>query len=99
MTTEIINNGIKDIVVLVADIANNKVLIRKGYPNELLGDRFALGISYYIDGAKLDTPHEDVIEDFTEIDAPEGYYDVIEPTPYVEPEISDAEALRIIMGG
>ena len=74
MTTEIVNNGLRDVTVIKADKANNKVLVRVGYEDDLLGDEIYLGKSYYIGGVKLETPHDDVPEDFKEVDAPEDYY-------------------------
>lgn len=97
MTTEIINNGLRDVTVLKADKANNKVLVRIGYEEDYLGEEIYLGKSYYIGGVKLETPHDDVPSDFTEVDAPEDYY--TEPDISEEPEISDAEALQIITEG
>ena len=66
-----------------------KVFKRKG-TNEIYGDEMYLGYSYFIDGVLQNPPHYDVPEDFEEIDKPEDYPE--------EPEISDSEALSIIMG-
>lgn len=49
------------------------------------GNSIILGYSYYINGVLQDQPHLDVVEDFEEIDSSE--------------EISDEEALKIIMEG
>ncbi len=68
MKTEIRNNGIKDITILIAD--EGKVLRRKG-TEDIFGDEISLGYSYYMSGKKLEIPHLDVPEDFEEIDAPE----------------------------
>ena len=67
MKTEIRNNGIKDITVLIAD--EGKVLKRKN-TEDIYGEEISLGFSHYIGGVKLETPHKDIPEDFEEIDAP-----------------------------
>lgn len=67
MTTEIRNNGISDYVVLIAD--EGKWLRRKS-SGEVFGEEIALGNSYYIGGELLDNPHEDIVSDFEEFDAP-----------------------------
>lgn len=67
MKTEIRNNGIKDVTVLIAD--EGKIIRRKN-TEDTFGDELWLGYSYYIDGQKLSEPHLDVPEDFEEIDAP-----------------------------
>lgn len=72
---------------IIAD--EDKVFRRKG-TEEILGSELYLGYSYFIDGVLQDPPHYDVPEDFEEIDKPEEYPE--------EPEISDSEALSIIMG-
>ena len=74
MRTERRNNGVADYDVLVAD--NGKVIRRKG-TDDVFGEEFALGYSWYINGVKQDVPHKDSADDFEEIDAPEGYYDEI----------------------
>lgn len=66
-----------------------KVLRRIG-TDEIMGREIFLGYSYYINGILQDPPHYDVPEDFEEIDEPE---DIPE-----EPDISDSEALSIILG-
>ena len=43
-----------------------KILKRKN-SDEIFGEDFYLGYSYYIDGVKLAEPHRDVPEDFEEI--------------------------------
>jgi hypothetical protein len=87
MKTRTENNGLTDVTVIKAD--EGKVLVRKGYEDDLLGEELWLGYSYYIGGVKQDPPHFDVPSDFTEVDAPEGYYGE---------DISDEEALQIITG-
>lgn len=93
MRTETRNNGITDVTVLIAE--NNK-LLRRIASGEIVGEELYLGYSYYIGGVRQDPPHLDVPADFEEVDKPEDWP---EPEPYVEPEISDAEALRIITEG
>ena len=90
MTIETRNNGFRDIIVLVAD--EGKILRRIG-TEDVFGEEISLGKSWYINGEKLSKPHDDVPEDFEEIDAPEQ-----EEEEWIEPEISDSEALRIITG-
>lgn len=46
-----------------------KVFKRKG-TDEFFGNEIYLGKSYYIGGVKLEKPHDDVLEDFEEVDAP-----------------------------
>lgn len=67
MKTEVRNNGIKDVTVLIAD--EGKIIRRKN-TEDTFGDELWLGYSYYINGKKLSEPHLDVPEDFEEIDAP-----------------------------
>ena len=67
MKTEIRNNGIKDITVLIAD--EGKIIRRKNTA-DIFGGELWLGYSYYIDGQKLSEPHLDIPEDFEEIDIP-----------------------------
>ncbi len=93
MRTEIRNNGITDVTVL---IANEGKVIRRIVSDEIMGEEFWLGYSYYIGGILQDPPHQDVLEDFDEIDKPEDWP---EPEPYVDPEISDTQALDIILNG
>lgn len=92
MRVEKRNNGYKDVDVLIAD--EGKVLVRKGYEEDILGYEIWLGYSHYIGGVKQDPPHLDVPDDFTEIDKPEDYPD---PEPE-DVEISDSQALKIITG-
>lgn len=54
--------------VLTAD--EGKVFRRKE-SGELFGNEIYLGKSYYIGGVLLNEPHDDVPEDFEEIDNPE----------------------------
>lgn len=68
MRTEIRNNGITDVTVLVAD--EGKVIRRKA-TEELLGEELWLGKSYYIGGILQNPPHNDVPEDFDEVDKPD----------------------------
>ena len=93
MRTETRYNGITDITVLIAE--NDKILRRRN-TEEIFGREVALGYSYYIGGVLQDPPHLDVPGDFEEIDKPEDWVDA---DPYVEPDIPDAEALRIITDG
>lgn len=53
--------------VIYADFG--KVFKRKNH-SDIYGDTIYLGYSYYIDGQKLDVPHQDTAEDFEEIDSP-----------------------------
>ena len=92
MRVEKRNNGITDVTVLLAD--EGKVLVRKGYEEDILGYEIWLGYSHYIGGVKQDPPHFDIPDDFTEIDKPDDY-----PNPEPEDiELSDSEALKIITG-
>ena len=68
MRTELRNNGITDITVVIAN--EGKVLRRIG-TDEIFGKEIYLGYSYYIGGVKQEPPHLDVPEDFEEIDEPE----------------------------
>jgi len=65
MRTEIRNNGLTDITVIIAD--EGKVF-RRVESGEIYGEEIYLGYSYYIGGVKLDTPHLDAPNDFEEID-------------------------------
>ena len=67
MRTEIRNNGIRDLTVIIAE--EGKVFRRIG-TNDIFGDEIVLGKSHYINGIKLQEPHIDIPEDFEEIDAP-----------------------------
>lgn len=69
-----------------------KVFRRIG-TDEIMGEDIYLGLSFYIGGVLQDPPHQDVPEDFEEIDPPEPL-----PEPEPEPEISAEEALSIITG-
>lgn len=75
MRTEIRNNGISDYVTLIAD--NGKWLRRKS-SGEVFGEEIALGYSHYIGGEHLDNPHEDIMEDFEEFDAPTDEINALE---------------------
>lgn len=86
MRTELRNNGIADVTVLIAD--SGKVL-RRIADGMIFGEEIWLGYSYYIGGVKLDTPHLDETEDFEEIYPPEDD----------DSDITDEEALRIITEG
>ena len=94
MHIEVRNNGIKDVSVLVAD--EGKLLHRKGDVEDSISGEVYLGYSYYINGVRQDPPHLDTIDDFEEVDKPEGWPD---PEPYIEPEILDEQALNIIING
>lgn len=94
MRTEIRNNGVEDVTVLIAD--EGKVLQRKT-SKEIVGEELWLGKSYYIGGVLQDPPHLDVPEDFEEVDKPEDWPP--EPEPTEEPEILDKQALNIILNG
>ena len=67
MRTEIRNNGITDYTVIVADEGK---WLRRISSGEIMGEEIALGNSYYIGGELQETPHDDVVSDFEEIDAP-----------------------------
>lgn len=77
---------------IIAD--EGKVLRRIG-TEEIFGNEIYLGYSHYIDGARQDPPHQDVPEDFEEIDPPE---DTPQEVDIPDEEISDSDALKIIMG-
>lgn len=68
MRTELRNNGITDITVV---IANEEKVLRRIGTDEIFGKEIYLGYSYYIGGVKQEPPHLDVPEDFEEIDEPE----------------------------
>ena len=65
MKTEVRNNGLTDYTVLIADKGK---WLRRISSGEVFGEEIALGNSYYIGGELQDTPHEDVMSDFEEID-------------------------------
>lgn len=67
MKIEIRNNGITDVTVLVAD--DDKLIKRKGN-DPMLWEELWLGKSYYINGELLETPHDDIPEDFEEVERP-----------------------------
>ena len=67
MRTEVRNNGITDYTVVIADDGK---WLRRISSGEIMGEEIALGNSYYIGGELQDVPHEDVVSDFEEIDAP-----------------------------
>lgn len=85
MITKIVNNGLKDVTVLVAE--EGKQIARIGYENQPLGNEYYMGYSHYIGGIKQTPPHLDLIEEFCEID-----------DPYIDEDLTDAEALNIILG-
>lgn len=64
MRTEIKNNGITDVTVLIADEGKT---LRRIATGEIYGDQLWLGYTYYINGVKLNPPHLDVPEDFEEV--------------------------------
>ncbi len=92
MHTETRYNGVSDVLVLVAD--NDKLIRRKG--TESVAEEVYLGISYFVDGVRQDPPHQDVPEDFEEVDRPGDWP---EPEPYVDHEVSNEQALNIILNG
>ena len=65
-------------------IADEGKVFRRIVSGEDYGPEIYLGYSHYIGGDLQDPPHLDVPEDFEEVDSPE--------------EISDSEALQIILG-
>lgn len=73
-------------------IAEQGMVFKRKNHNDIFGNEIYLGLSYYIDGVLLDEPHQDTAEDFEEI--PED-----EPQPLPAGEISDTEALDIIVNG
>ncbi len=93
MKIEIRNNGITDVTVLVAD--KGKV-IRRIESEEIIGVEFWLGKSYYINGVLQDPPHDDIPSDFEEIDATPDWAN---PEPDYDPELTDKQALNIILNG
>lgn len=64
--------------------AEGDKVLRRISSGEYYGKEMFLGYSHYIGGVLQDPPHLDVPADFEEVDSPE--------------EISDAEALHIILG-
>lgn len=85
MTTKIVNNGLRDVLVLMAD--EGKQIARIGYEEQPLGKEFWCGYSHYIGGVLQGPPHEDKQSDFCEIDDPD-----------LDTELTDTEALNIILG-
>lgn len=71
--------------------AEEGMVLKRKNSNDVFGNEICLGKSYYIDGVLLETPHDDVADDFEEI--PED-----ESQPLPAGEISDTEALNIITG-
>ena len=69
MRIEVRNNGLFDYNVLIA--SEGKWLRRKS-DGMLYGEEIALGNSYYIGGELLNTPHEDIMEDFEEVNIPDN---------------------------
>lgn len=65
-------------------IADEGKVFRRIESGEVYGEDIYLGYTYCISGVVLDTPHLDVPEDFEEV--------------YPEEELSDTEALNIIIG-
>lgn len=68
MTIEHKNNGLFDYVSIVAD---NGKWLRRISSGEVFGEEIALGVSHYIGGNRLKSPHEDLVADFEEFDAPQ----------------------------
>lgn len=66
-------------------IADEGKVFRRKNTEEIFGKEIYLGYSYYINGELQDPPHQDVSEDFEEIDEPDR-------------ELSAEEALNIILG-
>ena len=67
---------------MIIDPENNKHIIaddgkvfQRIEDKMIYGEEIFLGYTYYINGQKLDTPHEDKPEDFEEIDKPKDYED------------------------
>ena len=50
--------------------ADSGKVFRRIADGQLYGNEIALGLSYYINGVKLDKPHLDTVEDFEQIDEP-----------------------------
>lgn len=102
MRTEIRNNGIKDVTVVIAD--TGKVL-RRVADGELIGEEVALGKVWYIGGVRQDPPRESVVSDFDEVDRPSDWGEPDQDIPDEgddEPasdELSDRAALAIITRG
>lgn len=94
MKTRTENNGITDVTVISAD--EGKVLVRKGYEDDILGEELWLGYSYYIGGVLQDPPHLDIPADFSEVDMPEDWEGSSDEEGEIE--ISAEEALAIITG-
>ena len=67
MKTEIRNNGITDVTVLIAE--DGKIFRRIG-TEDTFGNEIYLGYSYYINGVRQNPPHMDIPEEFEEIDEP-----------------------------
>lgn len=82
----------KEIKVLTAD--NGKVMRRK-VDLMIYGESVSLGYSYYIGGKKLDTPHEDIPEDFEEIDNEEVVPTTIEKEQIIK-KIEDYDSSDVV---
>lgn len=51
-------------------IADEGKVFKRIADGTVYGSEIFLGKSWYINGEKLETPHDDVAEDFEEVDAP-----------------------------
>ena len=50
--------------------ADSGKVFRRIADGQIYGNEIALGLSYYINGVKLDKPHVDTVEDFEQIEEP-----------------------------
>jgi hypothetical protein len=50
--------------------ADSGKVFRRIADGQIYGKEISLGLSYYINGVKLDKPHLDTAEDFEQIDEP-----------------------------
>lgn len=58
--------------------ADEGKVFRRKESGELFGNEIYLGKSWYIGGVKLDIPHDDMPEDFDEVDDEEAEYRELE---------------------
>ena len=64
--------------------AEEGMVFKRKNSNDIFGNEISLGKSYYIDGVLLETPHDDVADDFEEI---------TDPNPPMEDEFINFEEL------
>lgn len=64
--------------------AKEGMVLKRKNSNDIFGNEIYLGKSYYIDGVLLETPHDDIPDDFEEIP---------DPDPIVEEEFIEFEEI------